>query len=644
MDDKPYKIYDPDILSKVSGHLVALDTETTGLLWYRPGIHVIGVSIECPDADIHGFIHCMDDRRRQWVYEEAQKIGPGTHVIMHNAKFDLHFLGTDPDELGWQIYDVPVMLSNIDSRPQHRRALDFAERLYLKKDSKRRHLFEAPGKRSKVWEWPPEVRADYGYNDALVTYQLFEVLKPILEGLGLWRLFLKDMRYLKTIWRAERLGIQLDLDYLNSSIPKQAQHVEIFENDLWDACGRDFNWRSPKQLSEAIYGGMGIPKPKNPFADADGVDRSKLADKGLYKSHCTSTFLLREKVHHPLADVIADLREAYRMYRTLQRYEEQVDQNNDCHANFKQARTRTHRLSCSDPNLQNVPSQVRGRFTQSVYSGDTSRLAEYNLRTAFMARPGKVLLSVDYKQMEMRMFGILSNDEFMLRALANGLDIHGEISNKVWGVVDKTHREWSKTIGFGLIYGMTLGSLVFKLNQTMAQAKKIRNDYLREFPRIMPWMNEVILDCGKNNMVRYWDGKIWREDNPVYYYKAANAKIQGGCAEILSIAAIRTDEWCKKQGSEHRIVNFVHDELMIEVPEEDVIRSGKEIGAIMEVPDLFPIPFFTDAKAGKTYGSQEKLFGKTVYKTAATEMQAEFENDELISPADDDSESEEAYA
>src|SRR3990170_5258707 len=104
MDDKPYKIYDPDILSKVSGHLVALDTETTGLLWYRPGIHVIGVSIECPGADIHGFIHCMDDRRRQWVHEEAQKIGPGTQVIMHNAKFDLHFLGTDPDELGWQIY------------------------------------------------------------------------------------------------------------------------------------------------------------------------------------------------------------------------------------------------------------------------------------------------------------------------------------------------------------------------------------------------------------------------------------------------------------------------------------------------------------------------------------------------------------
>ena len=613
MADKAYEIYDPDVIPKCSGKLVAIDTETTGLFWFRSDQHIIGVSVECPDAGVHGFIHCMDDRRRQWVYEEVQKLEPGTQVIMHNAKFDLHFLNADPDVLGWQIYDVPVMLSNIDSRPQHRRALEFAERLYLRSDSKREHIYAAPSSRKKVWEWAPEVRADYGYNDALVTYQLFEILKPILQTLQLWRIFLKDMQFLKVIWRAERQGILLDLEYLDYAIPRQAQHVEIFEHDLWDACGYEFNWRSPQQLSEAIYGNLGMSKPKNPFADADGVDRSKLADKGLYKSTCTSTFLLREKVHHPLADNIADLREAYRMLRTLQKYGQLVDKDSYVHANFKQARTRTHRLSCSDPNLQNVPSQVRGRFTQSVYSGDTTRLEEYNLRTAFVARPGKSLLSVDYKQMEMRMFGILSEDPFMLKALAEGLDVHAEIAQKVWGIVDKAHREWSKTIGFGLIYGMTLGSLMFKLNQTHAQAKRIRTDYLREFPRIMPWMNEVIAECARGNMVRCWDGKIWREADPVYYYKAANAKIQGGCAEILSIAGFRADDWCKKQGSEYRIVSFVHDELMLEVPEDDVKRSAEEVGKIMEVPDLFPVPFFTDAKAGPNYGNQEKLSGKALH-------------------------------
>jgi DNA polymerase I-like protein with 3'-5' exonuclease and polymerase domains len=163
---------------------------------------------------------------------------------------------------------------------------------------------------------------------------------------------------------------------------------------------------------------------------------------------------------------------------------------------------------------------------------------------------------------------------------------------------------------------MTIGSLMFKLDKTRSQAKRIRDDYVKAFPRIMPFMNEIIAECARSNMVRYWDGKIWREDNPMYFYRAVNAKIQGGCAEILSIAGIRVDEWCKKQGDEHRIISFVHDELMLDVPKDDMIRTAKEVGAIMEVPDLFEIPFLTDGKAGPTYGSQEKLFGKASYEAA----------------------------
>jgi hypothetical protein len=138
-------------------------------------------------------------------------------------------------------------------------------------------------------------------------------------------------------------------------------------------------------------------------------------------------------------------------------------------------------------------------------------------------------------------------------------------------------------------------------------------------------------------MVRYWDGKIWREDNPTYYYKAANAKIQGGCAEILSIAGIRVDKWCKAQGSEHRIVSFVHDELMLEVPKDDAVRSAQEVGSIMEVKDLFSVPFFTDGKAGPNYGNQTKLFGKASYEAPAV---IEEIDDEFI-PMDEE---EEEYA
>ena len=157
MSEQPYTIYDPDILPKVSGHLTAIDTETTGLKWYKN--HIIGVSVECPTAGVQGFIHCETERRRQWVYDEVQKIDRGTEVIMHNAKFDLHMLNADPDALGWQMYDVPVMLSNIDSRPMNSRKLERAEQTWLGKDSKRQHSHNA-GPKNKHWLWDKEPTTD----------------------------------------------------------------------------------------------------------------------------------------------------------------------------------------------------------------------------------------------------------------------------------------------------------------------------------------------------------------------------------------------------------------------------------------------------------------------------------------------------
>ena len=414
---------------------------------------------------------------------------------------------------------------------------------------------------------------------------------------------------------AETRGMKVDLDFIDWAVDKHGRNETELERILWDSCGTEFNWRSPQQLSRAIYDGLGISKPKNPFADADGIDRSRFADSGLYKSTCTSTFLLVEKTHHPLGTLIGALRETQKLRRTLEKYRELAGPDGYVHQSYNQTGTRTGRLSCSRPNMQNVPSQVRGRFTQSVYSGSTLRTEEYNLRNTFIAEPGYEFLSIDYKQMEMRMFGLLAKDPYMLAALAAGADIHAEIAKKVWGIVDKTHREWSKTIGFGLIYGMTLGSLMHKLNQTHAQAAVIRDQYLREFPRIMPWMNEVIEACMAHGYVRYWSGRIWREDVQRDMYKGANALIQGGCADILSIAALRSDEWCQANPAyDTHIVNFVHDELKFHTPVGTKYEVAAGLAPCMEVPDIFNLPFMTDSKSGPSYGSQEGLFEKPAYK------------------------------
>lgn len=594
-------------IKKCSGKIVALDTETNGLNFWQN--HLIGVGVHCPDANVSGYIPTLNASDIILAKEAIRSLAEGTTVIMHNAKFDCHFLGIIPSDYGWNLIDTTVLIHLLDSR--YKKGLAVAETIFLGSKSKRGHVDSAPA-RKKIWDWPLELIAEYCENDCIVTYQLAQELIPQIREYGLWNLFVKDMKYTNILLEVEDYGIVADHSFMRRSKFALEKRLQELAEQLYEAVGYTFNWRSTKQLSEALYTNLGIPKPKNPFADADGVDRSRFADSGKYKSTCTSTFLLTEKVHHPLGELVSALRETNLMISFIKKWEELSSTDGLFHTNFNVTGTRTGRLSSSKPNLQNVPSEVRGRFTQSVFSGDTTRTDEYNLRKAFVARPGKTFLSVDYSQMEIRVFAILSKDKNMLKAITSGEDVHMYIALKIWGDcgpdMNKIHREWSKTISFGLLYGMTVGSLMYKLNMERARAMEVINQYKSYFPRIDPWMFEIIDDCKSKGYVRYWSGRLWREEDPIYFYRGCNALIQGGAADMLSVAVIRVNEWCKKQANpdDYHIVNLIHDEIMLEVPEWDIERCAEEVAAIMTVPDLFGIPFVTDAKWGHTYGDITK--------------------------------------
>jgi DNA polymerase-1 len=601
----PYEITLDDLM-KCKGHTFSMDTETTGLNWWSDRLTTVGVY--CKDLDLKGCIETPTDSDRKRAIEAVHEFGEESTIIMHNAKFDLHFLRMKPSVQKFTVLDTTVMVHLLDSR--NKKALKDAELTFLGSESKRAHVESAP-LRVKVWDWPKHIRVAYCANDCLVTYQLAETLYPRLEEFGLDKLFWKDMRYLQVLFDIEERGVLLDEDFVIRSASKLEEHVNVMASQLYDSCGQTFNWRSPQQLSRAIYDGLGIAKPVNPFLSADGIDHSRFADAGKYKSTCTSTFLLTEKVHHPLGELISSMREADKLRKTYLKWLELQDSNNVLHTNFNQTGTRTGRLSSSKPNLQNIASNVRGRFTQSVFTGNIERTDEYNLRKAIIARPGFSFLSVDYKQMEMRMFGILSKDPFMLDALLAGKDVHLEIALKVWGDCgyssNMIHREWSKTISFGLIYGMTLGSLQFKLNMTRFEASKVTDQYWAQFPRIKPWMSEIIESCKLTGYVKYWSGRLWREDNPLDMYKGCNALIQGGCADLLSIAAIRVDDWSHLVGDNVGMVNLVHDETITEIPEDHILAASRKVSSIMTVEDLLGIPFATDCKIGTSYGDMIKI-------------------------------------
>lgn len=609
----PDAISTPDKLALCSGHTVALDTETTGLNPWNDNL--IGVGFYCPQAEVEGYIPTHTEEMRRNVREIISNFSVDTTFIFHNAKFDMHFLRMEPKKKNLRILDTTIMVHLLDSR--NFKSLDWCERAFLGSESKREHVDGAPA-RKKIWEWPENIRAAYCRNDCRVTYQLAQKLFPLLEEWQLVELFWKDMEYTKTIYGIEDYGVLLDEVFVYESANKLQEHIDNMEEHLFDSCGNTFNWRSPQQLSRAIYDGLGIAKPKNPFLSADGIDHSRFADSGKYKSTCTSTFLLTEKVHHPLGDLISSMRECDKLRKNYLKWLELEDGNNILHTSFNQTGTRTGRLSSSRPNLQNIASKTRGRFTQSVYSGSVERTDEFNMRRAIVARPGSAFLSVDYKQMEMRMFGILSQDPFMLEALIAGKDVHLEIAHKVWGDcghdMDMIHREWSKTITFGLIYGMTLGSLQYKLNMTRQQAAAITDGYWAEFPRIKPWMNEIVDSCKRDLYLRYWSGRIWREDNAIDMYKGCNALIQGGCADLLSIAAMRVDKFNDSLPDTH-LVNLVHDETITEVPIGHLQPAIKNIAELMRVPDLLDIPFATEVKIGPSYGVLEKV-GKELFDSS----------------------------
>lgn len=599
-----------DDIQKCDGHTITIDVETTGLHFWN--CHIIGVGLHVPTLGLSGYIPTLTPTERLEVVAAVNQLGgkPNTVLVGHNMKFEMHFLNfSEQLKERVKIHDTTSLVHLLDSR--YKKNLAECERIFLRGSSKKSYSMMVPkSQKSKIWEWPLDVVAPYCVNDCIVEHKLYETLVPQIQEMDLWDLFKKDMAYLKVLHSAEQWGMKIDVPFVQEAREAMDEHVLALEQDLYDMVGYKFNWRSPQQLSKALYDDMGVKRPKNPFADADGVDRSKFAGR-LYSGPMTSTFLLMEKVKHPAGGIVSQLREAAILGNTLGKWLKLRDEDDIIHPNFNLTGTRTSRLSCSEPNVQNVASQFRTKQTQSVYSGEDGafREKEYNLRHAFIARPGYVHVSTDYSQMEIRMFGLLSRDPFMLDSLARGSDIHADIAEKVWGVRDKLHREWSKTISFGLIYGLTTGSLQHRLNMTHEEAKRVTNDYWKAFPRIQPWLHDIEIECQTNGYVRYWSGRRWYEEDKTKMYVGANAVVQGGSAEVLSIAAIRLHRWYRENMPSAHIVSFVHDEIISEVPKELAITAAENVERIMSAPDLFDLPWKVASKIGDSYGTLEDISG-----------------------------------
>lgn len=155
-----------------------------------------------------------------------------------------------------------------------------------------------------------------------------------------------------------------------------------------------------------------------------------------------------------------------------------------------------------------------------------------------------------------------------------------------------------------LLYGMTLGSLKYRLNKTSEEADEITSKYWGKFPRVQPWLLETVDSMQNTHKVRYWSGRIWREDDPEYFYRGCNAQIQGGAADLIKLAIIRAHRICQYQGW-GGVASIIHDEIMVEVKDEYLATAIPVLVRVMELQDIFGLPFKAEAKVGKTYGDMD---------------------------------------
>jgi len=405
-----------------------------------------------------------------------------------------------------------------------------------------------------------------------------------------------ELPLIPIIERAQVLGILVDRPYLDALSKEYHTELDRAAKEIYMHAGEEFNINSPKQLGVILFDNMGLT--------AKGLKKTEGGARSTRESELEK---LREA--HPIIEVVLRYREYQKLLSTyIDAIPEVLDEKDRLHTTLHQTGTTTGRMSSSDPNLQNIPNR----------EGVGERI-----RDAFMAGKGKVLLSCDYSQIEMRVLAILSGDEGLLQIFREGSDVHTSVAARVFHVeptaVTKEMRRRAKVINFGIVYGMGVTALQRSLGGTRQEAQAFYDEYLATFPRAGAFMDETIASAkrmgytttlfGRRRMVR--DIRSHLPFVRAMGERAAmNAPIQGTAADLVKIAMQKADRALReeKQEANAQLILQVHDELIFEVAEDpQVLKAVVAIvrRALEEVYPESPIPLTVSAKIGKRWGSMK---------------------------------------
>ncbi len=565
-----------DLIASLKGsEIFALDTETTSKDPMKAAIVGLSFSIKPDEAFYIPCAHDYPDVPEQLELRDVLKLlkpvleNPEIKKIGQNIKYDWMVLARHGINLDGVMSDTMVASYLINpSKRAHgldQIALDFL-------DHKTISYKEVTGKGKKITgfsEVPLERAVPYACEDADITLMAYNVLMPKISEMDLVELFQKvEMPLIPVLMKMEMTGIFVDKDRLNLLSKSFEHQLDELEKRIYSVAGEEFNIKSSQQLGKILFEKLELPvqkKTKKKTGYSTDVD----VLTALASLHELPAMILRHrtlaKLKSTYADALIDLINP---------------ETGRIHTSYNQTVTATGRLSSSDPNLQNIPVRTEeGR----------------EIRRAFVPKKGWHMVSADYSQIELRILAHYSEDQILIKAFMDDEDIHTRTANEVFQVfpsfITSELRRHAKIINFGIIYGMSPFGLSKELGISHKMAKSYIDNYFARYKGVKQFIDRAIKDVKESKQTSTLLGRIRflpdinssnRNLRQFAERTAINTPIQGTAADLIKLAMIKVDAAFTERGFQSVMLLSVHDELIFEVPPDELDEAKNLIREIME--------------------------------------------------------------
>ncbi|MFT5297417.1 MAG: DNA polymerase-1 [Paraglaciecola sp.] len=575
--------------------LFAFDTETTSLNYMEAELVGVSFSVTAGEAAYlpvaHDYMDAPEQLDRAQVLAMLKPLleDPKIKKVGQHLKYDKNVLANYDINLQGITFDT-MLESYVLNSVATRHNMDSLADVYLGQTTT--HFEDIAGKGTKQITFnqiPLDKAAPYAAEDADITLRLHNVLwQKLNENIELVNVFQEiELPLSSVLAKMEQFGVLIDSQKLAQQSQDLAVRILELETKVHELAGEEFNLGSPKQLQEILYNKMDLPVLKKTPKGAPSTAEEVLQELA---------------INYPLPKLLMEYRGLSKLKNT---YTDKLpkminSRTGRVHTSYHQAITATGRLSSTDPNLQNIPIRTEeGR----------------RVRQAFIAREGYKIVAADYSQIELRIMAHLSGDEGLLKAFANGQDIHTATASEVFATaveeVSIDQRRNAKAINFGLIYGMSAFGLSKQLNISRHDAQKFMDLYFERYPSVLTYMENTRQIASEKGYVSTVFGRrlYLPEINATNGMRrksaeraAINAPMQGTAADIIKKAMLAVDRWIDTLPIDDvRMIMQVHDELVFEIKEHKLSEYQLKIISLMEDAVQLDVPLIVEAGVGENW-------------------------------------------